>query len=141
MGNQNSINHVILVGRLARDIELKDAKAGKTRREFAKFTVITNEIYRDLAQNQTITKAEPHTVVAWGGRAKFVGTYGRKGKLISIIGKLRHSKYDDKDGKTVYTTEVQADEVVFLGPKGDPVVPEKPKKEEDESEEYKEKPF
>ena len=138
MGNQNSVNQVILVGRLAKDIEVKTSNAGRAIREYARFTLITNEVYRDFKQNQSINKAQYHTVVAWGAKAKFIGKYGRKGKLIAVTGKLRHSKYVGINGETKYSTQVAAEELTYLGPKGDPVIPEKPRKEEDDSEIYRE---
>jgi single-stranded DNA-binding protein len=58
--------------------------------------------------------------------------------IICVLGKLRHSKYKDKKGEMRYSTQVAADELTYLGSKGDPVIPERPKKDEDESEEYKE---
>ena len=139
MANQNSINQVVLVGRLTRDVELKTSKRGRALREYAQFGITTNEVYRDLTQNQTINRVEFHTAVAWGAKAKFIGTYGKKGKLIAVLGKLRHTNYIDKnDGIKKYSTQVAVDELTYLGAKGDPVIPERPKSEADNSEEWQE---
>ena len=140
MANQNSVNQVILVGRLARDVVSKTSKRGKSLREHAQFTVVTNEIYRDFKQNQTINRTEFHTVVAWGTAAKFIGNYGKKGMILCVLGKLRHTQYE-KEGKTVYSTQVAVDEMTYLGAKGDRVIPEpytKVKSEADNAEEWRE---
>lgn len=138
MANQNSVNQVILVGRLTRDVELKTSKRGRALRDYAQFGITTNETYRDFKQNQTINRAEFHTAVAWGSKAKFIGTYGKKGKLIAILGKLRHTKYTNKKGDLIYSTQVAVDELTYLGAKGDPIIPERPKSEADNSEEWQE---
>jgi len=58
MGNQNSINQVFLVGRLAREVELTTATIGGTARDFARFTVVTTEVYYNYKTKRTIKKTE-----------------------------------------------------------------------------------
>ncbi|GAH46310.1 unnamed protein product, partial [marine sediment metagenome] len=61
--------------------------------------------------------------------------YLKKGSFVNITGKLRHRSFQGNDGRTQWITEVNADEVVFLGKKGDYEVP----KEEEQKPEEKPK--
>ncbi|RLD21604.1 MAG: single-stranded DNA-binding protein [Bacteroidetes bacterium] len=98
------INKVILIGNLGRDPEVRHLEGGVS---VAKFSVATNESYQDKNQQwQTVT--EWHDVVVWRGLAERAERQLHKGSLVYIEGKLTHRKWQDKDGKDRYNTEVVA---------------------------------
>ena len=98
------INKVLLIGNLGRDPEVRRLESGAA---VAKFSVATKENYRDTAGEwQTIT--EWHTVVAWRGLAERAERDLKKGGMVYVEGKLTTRKWQDKEGKDQYTTEVVA---------------------------------
>ena len=64
-------------------------------------------------------KTEWHNIIAWGKLAEICGEYLTKGKSVFIEGRLQTRKWEDKDGKDRYTTEVVADRMLMLGAKGE----------------------
>lgn len=108
-----SINKVILVGNLGRDVELRHTPGGAA---VAKFSVATNEVWKDKA-GQRQEHTEWHNIVAWGKLAEFCGTYLSKGRQVYIEGTLRTRTYDDEKGNRRYFTEVRANVIQLLGPK------------------------
>ncbi|MBI4916312.1 MAG: single-stranded DNA-binding protein [Acidobacteria bacterium] len=108
-----SINKVILVGNLGRDVELRHTPGGAA---VAKFSVATNEVWKDKA-GQRQEHTEWHNIVAWGKLAEFCGTYLSKGRQVYIEGTLRTRTYDDEKGNRRYFTEVRAGVIQLLGPK------------------------
>lgn len=113
--HKNSMNKVILVGRLGRDPESRATQAGLA---IANFSVATSEIISDQTGN-TKELTEWHRCVAFGKTAEFVNNYVRKGRLVYIEGKLRTRKWQDKDGAEKYTTEVNVDMIMALDKRED----------------------
>ncbi len=101
---------MMLIGNLGKDPVVQQLEGGDT---VAKFSVATSETYRDQHNNKQ-TKTEWHSIVAWKGLASVVENYLKKGSLVYVEGKIKTRSYADKDGKTVYTTEIIADSVVML---------------------------
>jgi len=98
------VNKVLLIGNLGRDPEIRRLESGAA---VAKFSVATNENYRDKnGEWQTIT--EWHNVVAWRGLAERAERDLKKGGQVYVEGKLTTRKWQDKEGKDQYTTEVVA---------------------------------
>ncbi len=108
-----SINKVILVGNLGRDVEVRHTPGGAT---VAKFSVATNEVWKDK-NGQRQEHTEWHNIVAWGKLADFCGTYLSKGRQVYVEGTLRTRTYDDEKGNRRYFTEVRAQTIQLLGPK------------------------
>ena len=108
-----SVNKVILIGNLGRDVELRHTPGGAT---VAKFSIATNERWKDKAGQQQ-EHTEWHNIVVWGKLAEFCGTYLTKGRQIYVEGTLRTRTYDDEKGNRRYFTEVRADTIQLLGPK------------------------
>ncbi|BCS86895.1 single-stranded DNA-binding protein [Pseudodesulfovibrio sediminis] len=107
-----SMNKVILIGRLGRDPELSYTPAGQAR---AKFSVATDEGYRDKQTGQKVEKTEWHNVVAWRQTAEFCGKFLGKGRLVMVEGKLQTRKWQDQNtGQDRYMTEIVADNVQGL---------------------------
>ena len=100
------MNSVVLIGRLTRDPETRYATATQTA--VCKFTVAVNERIGDKE-----TTSYPRVVV-FGKQAENCERYLAKGRLVGIQGRLQTGSYTNKDGATVYTTDVVADRVEFL---------------------------
>lgn len=98
------INKVILVGNLGKDPDVRVLESGT---KVAKFTMATNENYRDK-NNEWQTITEWHNVILWRYLAESAERQLKKGSLVYIEGKLTHRKYQDKDGNDRYVTEVVA---------------------------------
>ena len=106
-----SVNKVILVGNLGRDAELRYTPGGAP---VATLNMATTEVWNDKG-GQRQEKTEWHRVVLWGKTAESLSEYLVKGKQIYVEGRLQTRKWEDKDGKERYTTEVRGDRVVLLG--------------------------
>jgi single-strand DNA-binding protein len=108
-----SVNKVILVGNLGRDVEMRHTPGGSA---VAKFSVATNEVWKDK-NGQRQEHTEWHNIVAWGKLAEFCGSYLSKGRQVYIEGSIRTRTYDDEKGNRRYFTEVRAQTIQLLGPK------------------------
>ncbi len=106
-----SVNKVILVGRLGQNPEVRYTPAGAA---VANFSVATSESWNDKS-GQKQEKTEWHRIVVWGKVAELCNQYLTKGRQVYIEGRLQTRQWQDKDGQTKYTTEVQAQTVQFLG--------------------------
>ena len=106
-------NKVTLIGNLGQNPEVKEFNGG---RKFAKFSLATNETYRNKA-GEKVTDTQWHNLIAWGKTAEIVEKYVTKGSEIAIEGKLLSRTYTDKDGIKRYITEIQVSELLMLGGK------------------------
>jgi single-strand DNA-binding protein len=104
-------NKVQLIGNLGNAPEVKTTETGK---KLARFSVATNESYRN-AQGEKVTETTWHNLVAWGKVAEIAEKYLIKGKEVAIEGKLINNSYTDKDGNKKYSTEVQVNEILMFG--------------------------
>ena len=107
------LNKVMLIGHVGRDPEVKYTPGGAA---LAKFSVATNEVYKDKEGNQQ-DRTEWHRILTWGRTAEVMGEYLKKGQLVYVEGRLQTSSWNDKDGNKRYITEIVASNVQFLGPK------------------------
>ncbi len=117
MRDKNSLNKVMLIGHLGKKPEL--TYLPKIERAVAKFTLATNERYFNPSTNESTDRTEWHKIVAWGKLAEFCEKYLDKGKQIYLEGKLRHRSYEDRDGNKMYATDVEAENITFLGRRED----------------------
>jgi single-strand DNA-binding protein len=106
-----SVNKVILVGRLGQNPEVRYTPSGAA---VANFSVATNESWNDKA-GQKQERTEWHRVVVWGKLAELCNQFLAKGRQVYLEGRLQTRQWQDKDGQTKYTTEIQAQTVQFLG--------------------------
>ncbi|MBC7386480.1 MAG: single-stranded DNA-binding protein [Cryobacterium sp.] len=106
-----SVNKVILVGRLGQNPEVRYTPSGSA---VANFSVATNESWSDKS-GQKQERTEWHRIVAWGKLAELCNQYLQKGRQCYVEGRLQTRSWQDKDGQTKYSTEVQATTVQFLG--------------------------
>ena len=114
------LNKVQIIGRLGKPVEIKYSQAGNA---IASFSVATDESYTDKnGQRQEAT--EWHNIVAFGKTADICGKYLDKGSLVYVEGKLRTRKWQDRDGRDRYVTEIHADNVRFLERKQEQAPPQ-----------------
>lgn len=102
------MNSVILIGRLTRDPEVRYTAA--TQMAVATFSLAIDRPARAGAEKKT----DFPRVVVYGKQAENCEKYLTKGRLIAVEGRLQTGSYKNKDGATVYTTDVVANRVQFL---------------------------
>jgi single-strand DNA-binding protein len=107
-------NKVVLMGNLARD---PDVRYTVDKRAWARFTVAVGFSWKNKnGEYQDGTDFIP--VSAWGPLAERCGRYLKKGSAVLVEGKIKVRSYEAKDGSgKKYSTDVAADEVMFVGPK------------------------
>ena len=105
------MNNVTLIGRLTKDPELKTTQSGLS---ICRFTVAVDRYSKDDED-----KTDFISCVAWRSTAEFICNYFLKGSKIALIGSIQTGSYTDKDGRKVYTTDVNTDKVFFCESKKD----------------------
>lgn len=107
-----NFNKVMLCGRLTADVELKmTAQGGQS---VASFTLAIN---RPKGKDEKEQSADFIRCVAWEKRAEFIAQYFKKGDSLFVVGKIRTRSYKDREGRTVYVTEIVVDEAQFVDSK------------------------
>lgn len=99
------MNTVALLGRLTADLDLRKAGKSKDAVSVVNYTLAVSRIGSE--------EADFIRCVAFGKTAEFMSEYLKKGSRIAVTGRIQTGKYEDKDGKTVFTTEVITDRVDF----------------------------
>lgn len=102
------MNNVVLIGRLTRDPEVR--YTSETQMAVARFSVAINRSVRSGGEKQT----DFPNVVVFGKQAENCERFLGKGRLVGIQGRIQTGRYTNKNGDTVYTTEVVANNVEFL---------------------------
>jgi single-strand DNA-binding protein len=106
-----SLNKVILIGNLGKDPETRYMPNGEA---VTNITVATTETWKDKAGEKQ-EKTEWHRITFYRRLAEIAGEYLKKGSQIYVEGRLETRKWQDKEGKDRYTTEVIASEMKMLG--------------------------
>ncbi len=110
------MNHVILIGRLVKDPELRYAPNGNA---VVNFTVAVDRNYSKDKKAELQSKGQPTAdfirVVAWGKTAELCGNYLSKGRQVAVNGSIQTSTYKSNTGETRYSTDVVANSVEFIG--------------------------
>lgn len=109
------INKVILVGNLGADPETRYMPSGKP---VTNIRIATSEGWTDKQTGDKQERTEWHAVVLFEKLAEISAEYLRKGSQVYIEGSLRTRKWQDKEGKDRYTTEIVAREMQMLGGRG-----------------------
>src|SRR5690554_6189301 len=99
------MNSVVLIGRLARDPELRFTASGKA---VATFSIAVNRPFSKTKE------ADFFNVVVWARTAENCANYLAKGRLVGVEGRLQSRSYETKTGEKRYVTEVVANQVEFL---------------------------
>ncbi len=102
------MNSVVLIGRLTRDPELRYTSS--TQMAVASFTIAVDRPTRSGGERQ----ADFPRITVFGKQAENCDKYLAKGRLVAVQGRLQTGSYQNKNGDTVYTTDVIADRVQFL---------------------------
>ncbi|WP_338547815.1 single-stranded DNA-binding protein [Emergencia sp. JLR.KK010] len=102
------MNSVVLIGRLTRDPEVR--YTASTQMAVATFNVAIDRPVRAGGEKQT----DFPRVTVFGKQAENCEKYLAKGRLVGVQGRIQTGSYQNKDGVTVYTTDVVADRVEFL---------------------------
>jgi len=106
-----SVNKVIVLGNLGKDPDLRHLPNGDA---VCNFSLATTESWKDKDGNKK-DKTEWHNVVIFRKLAEIAGEYLKKGRPVYIEGRLQTRKWQDKEGKDRYTTEIVADQMQMLG--------------------------
>ena len=101
------LNHIVIMGRLTRDPELRRTGSGVA---VAGFTVAVD---RDRASEGQEKETDFIDCVAWRGTGEFVSKYFTKGSMIVVSGRLQIRNWNDKEGNKRRSAEVVADNVYF----------------------------
>lgn len=108
-------NKVILVGNLGKDPELK---VTPSQMQIVNFSLATTERRKNSQSGQWENETTWHNIVVFGTTAENCSKYLKKGSGVVVEGKIQTRKWQDKEGKDRYTTEIVANSVTFL-PKRD----------------------
>ena len=110
-----SLNKVMLIGNLGKDPEVRYTTSGTA---VASFSIATSERFKNKS-GEWEERTEWHNVVLWGRQAEVSGEYLSKGKTVYIEGRLQTRKWQDKEGRDRYTTEVVGEKMQMLGSRGE----------------------
>ncbi len=110
------VNKAILVGNLGRDPEMRHTPNGQA---VVNFTLATSESWTDKSSGEKQERTEWHRIVAWGRTAEMCNQYLSKGRTVYVEGRIQTREWEDKDGNKRYTTEINASNVNFIGPRTD----------------------
>lgn len=103
------MNKVFIIGRLTRDPELTETSGGKT---VARLSVAVNRSYTNADGER---ETDFFNVTVWGNQAENCARYLEKGRQVAINGELRNNTYTNKDGEKRTVTDINAQEVEFIG--------------------------
>ena len=114
------MNKCVLVGNLTRDPEHTTTANGIS---LCRFSIAVNRSY---ANSNGEREADFINIVAWRGLADNCGKYLSKGRKVAVSGSIQTRSYEDKDGNKRYATEVVAEDVEFLTPRGEGAAADRP---------------
>jgi single-strand DNA-binding protein len=106
-----TVNKVILIGNLGADPELKYTSSNQP---VCNVSMATSEKFKDKSGNRQ-EKTEWHRVTIWGQQGENCAKWLKKGSSLYVEGRLQTRKWQDKDGKDRYSTDIVATATTFLG--------------------------
>lgn len=109
------LNHVIIMGRMTRDPELRRTASGTA---VASFTLAVD---RDFAAKDAQRETDFIDCVAWRSTGEFVSKYFAKGRMAVVSGRLQIRPWTDKDGNNRRSAEVVVDNVYFDDSRREPL--------------------
>ncbi len=125
-----NFNKVILVGRVASDVEMRSTASGQS---VCSFRMATNRVWKDKSGEKK-EDSQFHNIVLWGRQAETASQFMAKGSLVLIEGRLQNRSWEDKSGNKRYTTEIIG-ENFQLGPRsgeGTKAIPQQKNKQEND---------
>ena len=108
-----TVNKAILIGRLGKDPETRYMTNGEA---VTNVSLATSENYKDKSGEKQ-ERTEWHNLVLYRRLAEIAGEYLKKGSMIYVEGRIQTRKWQDKEGKDRYTTEIIVNEMKMLGSK------------------------
>jgi single-strand DNA-binding protein len=133
-----TLNKAQLIGNLGRDPEVRFTPNGTA---VCNISVATTSGWNDKQSGLRVEETEWHRVVFFGRLAEVVGEHLKKGRSVFIEGRLRTRRWQDKDGREQYSTEIVASDMQMLGNKpddakrapsaGEPPLPPSPPNDDD----------
>jgi len=112
-----SLNKVTLIGNLGNDPEVRSTTGGS---RVATFSLATSRQWNDAAGTKQ-EKTEWHRCVVWNTKgsqlADIVERYVKKGDKLYVEGRIEYRQWQDKDGQTRYSTEINVRELIMLSPR------------------------
>ena len=113
-----SLNKAILIGNLGADPDVRSTANGQ---RVATLSVATSRQW-STASGERQEKTEWHRVVLWNTKfsqlADIAEKYLKKGDKVYVEGRVEYRTWEDREGKTRYTTEINAREMIMLSPRG-----------------------
>ena len=109
------VNKVILVGNLGQKPEMRYTA---TQTAVANLSIATTESWKDKESGENRDKTEWHRVVFFGNLAEIAEKYLDKGSSVYVEGKIQTRKWQDKEGKDRWTTEILGNQLTMLGSRG-----------------------
>lgn len=97
-----NFNKVVLLGRIASDIEMRSTTAGQS---VCTFRLATNRVWKDKSGEKR-EESQFHNIVLWGRQAENASQFLGKGSLVLIEGRLQNRSWEDKTGNKRYITEI-----------------------------------
>jgi single-strand DNA-binding protein len=107
----SSLNKVMLIGRLGKDPEVRHTPEGTP---VATFSLATSDFWVDKSGTRQ-ERTEWHNIVAWNKLAELSRRYLAKGRQVYVEGRIRTREWDDRDGNKRRTTEIIANQILFIG--------------------------
>ena len=110
-----SLNKVTLIGNVGADPEVRSTNGGN---RVATFSLATSRAWNDASGSKQ-EKTEWHRCVVWNSKAStladIVERYVKKGDKLYVEGRIEYRQWQDKDGQTKYSTEINVRELIMLG--------------------------
>ena len=107
------MNHVTLYGNIGKKPEIKVLQSGK---KIAKFSLATNKSFTNK-DGEKVTEVQWHNILMWNKLADLCEKYLDKGNSVIVEGEINYRSYENKDGVTVYITEIVGNALHFTGSK------------------------
>ncbi|MCH7343595.1 single-stranded DNA-binding protein [Pelomonas sp. CA6] len=107
-----SVNKVIIIGNLGRDPELRYTPSGAA---VCNVSIATTRNWKSREGGERQEETEWHRVVFYDRLAEIAGEYLKKGRPVYVEGRLKTRKWQDKEGRDTYTTEIIAEQMQLLG--------------------------
>ena len=112
---KGTVNKIIVIGRLGVQPEVRYLTNNMA---VMSVSLATNDGYKDRQTGQFVEVTEWHRVTVFGKQAETLGSYAKKGDLLYIEGRIKTTKYQDKNtGEDRYSTEIIANQTQMIGSK------------------------
>lgn len=109
------LNEIKIIGNVGQEPEVRNLESGS---KVVAFSVATSKTYKNQAgEKQTVTQW--HRVVAWRKLAEIIEKYVNKGNRVYVNGEMTYRQYETEAGEKRSISEIVANDIIILTPKGD----------------------